>query len=118
MVKQFYGYGFLNLNFTQNGTTLVGEFHDNDNTIKDRFSITKSNIKQNSSLTSSASLPRLMNDFEGKFKIETVVKGLESPTDMVFPDSNDFNDIFVLEKNKGMYKELLMASCKIDHLLM
>ena len=107
MVKQFYGYGFLNLNFTQNGTTLVGEFHDNDNTIKDRFSITKSNIKQNSSLTSSASLPRLMNDFEGKFKIETVVKGLKSPTDMVFPDSNDFNDIFVLEKNKGTVQRIV-----------
>ena len=88
----------MNLDFTQNGTTLVGEFHDNDNTIKDRFSITKSNIKQNSSLTSPASSPRLTNEYQGKFKIETVVKGLKSPSDMVFPDSNDPNDMICIGK--------------------
>jgi glucose/arabinose dehydrogenase/predicted MPP superfamily phosphohydrolase len=105
--KQFYGYGFLNLDFTQNGTTLVGEFHDNNDTIKDRFSITKSNIKQNSSLTSSPPSPRLTNEFEGRFKIETVVKGLKSPTDMVFPDSNDPNDMIVLEQNKGAVQRIV-----------
>jgi glucose/arabinose dehydrogenase/predicted MPP superfamily phosphohydrolase len=105
--KQFYGYGFLNLDFTQNGTTLVGEFHDNDKTTKDRFSITKSNIKQNSSMTSSASSPKLTNEYQGKFEIETVVKGLRSPTDMAFPDSNDPNDMIVLEKNKGTVQRIV-----------
>ena len=42
--RQFYGYGFLNLDVIDNGTTLVGEFHDNDKTIKDRFSITKPTV--------------------------------------------------------------------------
>ena len=106
--KQFYGYGFLKLGFTQNRTTLVGEFHDNDNTIKDSFSITKSNPKQNSSLgSSSASSPRLMNEHEGKFKIVPVVKGLKSPTDMAFLDSSDANDLIVLEKNKGTVQRIV-----------
>jgi aldose sugar dehydrogenase len=106
--KQFYGYGFLNLDFTQNGTTLVGEFHDNNNTIKDSFSIMKSSIKQNSSLsTKFASTPRLMNEFESKFKIETMVKGLKSPTDMMFLDSSKPNDIIVLEKNNGIVQRIV-----------
>jgi glucose/arabinose dehydrogenase len=106
--KQFYGYGFLDLAFTKNGTTLVGEFHDNNNTIKDRFSITKSSIKQNSNPgIPSPSSPRLMNEFANKFKIETVVKGLKSPTDMLFLDSSKPNDIIVLEKNKGTVQRFL-----------
>lgn len=106
--KQFYGYGFLNLDFINNGTTMVGEFHDNDNTIKDSFSITKSNIKQNGSMISSSSpLPTLMNDFEGKFKIETVFKGLKAPTDMEFLGSSNDNEIIVLEKNKGTVQRIV-----------
>ena len=106
--KQFYGYGFLNLDFINNGTTLVGEFHENDKTISDRFLITKSSITQNSTLgISSASLPRLMNTFEDKFKIETVAKGLKSPTDMMFLDSSKTNDIFVLEKNNGTVQRIV-----------
>lgn len=106
--KQFYGYGFLNLEFIHNGTTMIGEFHDNDNTIKDSFSITKSNTKQNSSLLlSSPPTPRLMNDFEGKFKIDTVFKGLKAPTDMEFLGSSNDDDMIVLEKNKGTVQRIV-----------
>lgn len=106
--KQFYGYGFLNLKFIQNGTTMVGEFHNNDNTIKDRFSITKSSIRQNSTLISSSPpTPRLMNDFEGRFKIDTVVKGLKAPTDMEFLGSSNASDVIVLEKNNGTVQRIV-----------
>ncbi|HET8847956.1 MAG TPA: PQQ-dependent sugar dehydrogenase, partial [Nitrososphaeraceae archaeon] len=106
--KQFYGYGFLNLKFIQNGTTMVGEFHNNDNTIKDRFSITKSSIRQNSTLISSSPpTPRLMNDFEGRFKIDTVVKGLKAPTDMEFLGSSNTSDVIVLEKNNGTVQRIV-----------
>lgn len=116
--KQFYGYGFLNLNFIQNGTTMVGEFHDNDNIIKDRFSITKSNIKQNSTLNSlSTSTPRLVNDFEGKFRIDTVVKGLKAPTDMEFLGSSNASDVIVLEKNKGTVQRIVNGEMQVSPLI-
>jgi len=116
--KQFYGYGFLNLDFTKNGTTLVGEFHDNDNTIKDRFSITKSSVRQNSSLSiPSVSSPRLMKEFEDKFKIETIAKGLKSPTDMLFLDSSEPNDIIVLEKNKGTVQRIVSGKLQESPLI-
>jgi glucose/arabinose dehydrogenase len=106
--KQFHGYGFLNLDFTQNRTTLVGEFHDNDNSIKDRFSITKPNTQLDSSLAASPkSSPRLMNNVEDKFKIETVFKGLKSPTDMAFLDPEKPDDMVVLEKNKGTVQRIV-----------
>lgn len=116
--RQFYGYGFLNLDFIHNGTTMVGEFHDNDNTIKDRFSITKSNFKQNSTLISSSTpTPRLMNDFEGKFKIDTVVKGLKAPTDMEFLGSSNANDLIVLEKNKGTVQRIVNGELQDNPLI-
>jgi glucose/arabinose dehydrogenase len=116
--KQFYGYGFLNIEFTKNGTTLVGEFHDNDNTIRDRFSITKSSVRQNRSLSiPSVSSPRLMSEFEDKFKIETIVKGLKSPTDMVFLDSSKPNDMIVLEKNKGTVQRIVSGKLQESPLI-
>jgi hypothetical protein len=41
--NQFNAYGFLNVDVIQKGTMLVGEFYDNDGTIKDYFLITKPN---------------------------------------------------------------------------
>lgn len=59
-----------------------------------------------------------MNDTAGKFKIETVFKGLKSPTDTAFLDPKNPDDIIVLEKIRALYKELLTESCKISHSLM
>jgi len=112
--KQLHGYGFLDLDFIKNGSTLIGEFHDNDNTIKDRFSITKSIVRQNSSLDiPSMSSPRLTNEFADKFKIETVARGLKFPTDMTFLDSTVPGDIIVLEKNKGTVQRVVNG--KLQH---
>jgi predicted phosphodiesterase len=41
MAVQFQAFGFLNLDVLHNGTKLVGEFHDNEGTIRDRFTIIK-----------------------------------------------------------------------------
>jgi len=101
---QFKGIGFLNLNILHNGSTLVGEFYYNDGTIKDRFSITKSNNKESNLLSSSQNKPKLMNDFDSKFKIDTIFKGLRWPTDMAFLDPND---IIVLEKNNGTVQRVV-----------
>lgn len=43
---QFNAFGFLNLRVIHNGTILVGDFHDNDGTIRDHFTITKSGNKR------------------------------------------------------------------------
>lgn len=54
-----------------------------------------------------------MNDTAGKFKIETVFKGLKSPTDKVFLDPKNPDDIIVLEKIRALYKELLTSYHKM-----
>jgi hypothetical protein len=41
VVMQFKGYGFLNIDVINNGTTFDAKFYANDGTIKDQFSITK-----------------------------------------------------------------------------
>jgi Calcineurin-like phosphoesterase len=41
VVTQFKGYGFLNIDIVNNGTTLDAKFYANDGTIKDQFTITK-----------------------------------------------------------------------------
>ena len=42
---QFNAFGFLEINVIHNGTKLVGEFHENNGTIRDHFSITKPDSK-------------------------------------------------------------------------
>ena len=41
MVRQYTGYGFLNIDVIDNGQTFNGIFYSNDGSIKDQFSITK-----------------------------------------------------------------------------
>ena len=41
-VVQFKAFGFLNLDITRNGTKLIGNFVDNNGSIRDHFAITKS----------------------------------------------------------------------------
>ena len=109
--NQFHGYGFLNLDFVHNGSKLIAEFHDNDGTIKDRFSITKQKkIGNQVNSTSSETHPTLTSKYLGKFKIESVFKGLKSPTDMAFLNTANPRDIIVLEKNKGTVQRINNSS--------
>jgi aldose sugar dehydrogenase len=103
---QFNAFGFLNINVLHNGTTMEGNFYENNSTIKDHFTIVKSNNnnKKSDASSSSSSLPRssfepsLNNGYDGKFMIEPVVKGLRSPTDMAFLGPGD---ILTTEKHNG-----------------
>jgi hypothetical protein len=105
---QFNAYGFLNIEVLHNGTILEGKFYENNGTIRDHFTITKPKSETSSSLIASPkSSPRLTNNTEGKFKIETVFKGFESPTDMQFLEPKNPNDIIVLEKNKGTVQRIV-----------
>ena len=112
---QFNAYGFLNINVLHNGTELEGNFYDNNGTIKDNFTIIKPK-KENKETDSSYSLsslpkhpssmlePRLVNGYESKFKIESVTKGLETPTDIAFLGPQD---IIVLDKRNGMVHRIV-----------
>jgi hypothetical protein len=51
------GYGFLNIDVTNNGTTLVGTFYSNDGTINDQFTNTKS-VRENNVPISHAGVDR------------------------------------------------------------
>ena len=42
VATQYVGFGFLNVDVINDGTTLSGKFFANDGTIKDQFTITKS----------------------------------------------------------------------------
>jgi len=47
IVEQYYGFGFLNLDVINGGTTfstISAKFYANDGTVKDKFTITKSSI--------------------------------------------------------------------------
>jgi glucose/arabinose dehydrogenase len=101
---QFQGIGFLDLQVVQNGTKLVGTFHDNDRTIKDHFSITKLENYQKKSLAHYAAEPKLKNGYDESFKVESIVTGLKSPTDMTFLGHDD---ILVLEKNNGKVQRVI-----------
>ncbi len=104
MAEQFQAIGFLNLNVSHNGTKLVGQFQDNNGTIKDHFSITKSGNSQNKLIPHSDEQPKLKNGYDKKFKIESITTGLRSPTDMTFLGKND---ILVLEKNNGKVERVI-----------
>jgi aldose sugar dehydrogenase len=115
---QFNAYGFLDINVTHNGTVLEGNFYENNSTVKDHFTIEKSqkdNHNDSSSSSSSnqssqssqleqISVPRLNTLYEGKFKIESVVEGLQSPTNFAFLGPND---ILVTEKRNGTVQRVL-----------
>lgn len=104
MAIQFKAFGFLNLNILNNGSTIVGKFQDNNGSILDRFSITKSKINESNSSSSLQNKPILSTGEESKFKIETIFSGLRSPTDIAFLDTND---IIVLEKNNGTVQRIV-----------
>ena len=117
---QFNAYGFFNIDVLENGTKLVGGFYDNDGTLKDRFSISKPKLTSNQSsslVASSHSTPRLVKDFEGKFDIEAVFRGLQFPTDMAFLDPKDPNDIIVLEKDKGTVQRIVKGELQDNPVL-
>ena len=42
VVSQYNGHGFLNVQVTNNGTTLNATFYANDGTVKDQFTVSKS----------------------------------------------------------------------------
>jgi aldose sugar dehydrogenase len=111
---QFNAFGFLNINVLHNGTTMEGNFYENNGTIKDHFTIVKSNNdnnnkKSDSSSSSSSSppssfKPRLKNGYDRKLMIEPVVKGLRSPTDMAFLGPGD---ILATEKRNGTVQRVV-----------
>jgi glucose/arabinose dehydrogenase len=104
-ITQFNSFGFLNLHVLDNGTKLVGEFYDNDGHVKDHFSLIKTKSKQNNFQKPQSPLnPTLTKDLDKKFKIEPVIEGLDSPSDMAFLSQND---IIVLEKNKGTVQRIV-----------
>jgi glucose/arabinose dehydrogenase len=113
MAVQFNAFGFLNINVHHNGTTMEGNFYENNGTIKDHFTIVKSNNNNNnkksdsssssSSLSRSSFEPRLNNGYDRKFMIEPVVKGLRSPTDMAFLGPGN---ILAIEKRNGTVKRV------------
>jgi glucose/arabinose dehydrogenase/predicted MPP superfamily phosphohydrolase len=103
---QFNAFGFLNIDVLHNGTMLEGKFYENNGTIKDHFTIVKSN-KGNEKTDSSSSLssePRLNNEHDDKFRIESVLKGFRSPTDMTFLGPRD---VLVLEKDNGTVQRVV-----------
>ena len=112
---QFNAFGFLDIDVLQNGTRLDAKFYENNGTIKDHFTIVKSNNQSeqsDSSLLSSSmsvptdpsSSPRITQMYQKDFKIETVVKGLQSPTDIAFIGAED---VLALEKNKGTVQRII-----------
>jgi aldose sugar dehydrogenase len=111
---QFNAFGFLNINVLHNGTTMEGNFYENNGTIKDHFTIVKSNNNNNnkksdstsSSLSSPSSFlePRMNNAYDHKFIIEPLVKGLRSPTDMAFLGPGD---ILAIEKRSGTVQRVV-----------
>ena len=114
MAVQFQAIGFLNLDVSRNGTKLVGEFQDNNGTIKDHFSITKLVNYQNKSLPQPDQQPKLRNGNDKNFKIESIITGLRSPTDMTFLGPKD---IIVLEKNNGKVQRVLNGKISANPLL-
>jgi len=116
---QFNAFGFLDINVTHNGTVLEGNFYENNGTVKDHFTIEKSMDKEKHRISSSlrnppsqppstqsseTSVPRLTTSYEGEFKIESVVEGLQLPTDFAFLGPND---ILVTEKSNGTIQRVL-----------
>jgi aldose sugar dehydrogenase len=104
---QFNAFGFLNINVLHNGTTMEANFYENNGTVKDHFTIVKSNNNNKKSDSSSSSSPSsrlsfepsLNNRYDRKFMIEPVVKGLGSPSDMVFLGPGN---ILAIEKRNGI----------------
>ena len=47
IAKQHVGYGFLNIDVVDNGSTLIGTFYGNDGSIRDQFTDTKSALDNN-----------------------------------------------------------------------
>jgi aldose sugar dehydrogenase len=115
---QFNSFGFLDIDVTHNGTVLEGNFYANNGTVKDHFTIEKSMDKDEhnesssstsdppspSSRSSESSVPRLNTLYEGKFKIKSVVEGLQSPTDFAFLGPND---ILVTEQRNGIVQRVM-----------
>lgn len=73
------------------------------------FRISISKEKNNNTNTDSSQLdkPRLMSDFSTELKIETILSGLESPTDMSFLKSDD---IIIIEKDNGNVERIVNHS--------
>lgn len=113
---QFNAFGFLNINVLHNGTTLEGKFYENNGTIKDHFTIVKSNNdnEKTDSSPSSSSQPRLKNGYDDKFRIESVVKGFRAPADMDFLGPED---ILVLEKRNGTVQRVVKGQILGEPLL-
>jgi aldose sugar dehydrogenase len=120
MAVQFNAFGFLNINVLHNGTTMEGNFYENNGTVRDHFTIVKADNKNHKSDSSSSSSspsvqslhsssssalePRLAGRFEDKFKIHPVFKGLNSATDMAFLS---VDDLLVLEKRTGLVQRVV-----------
>ena len=107
MATQLNAFGFLNIKVLNNGTMIVGQFYDNNGTVRDNFTITKSGNNQWRKFRKQSHFnfdfvfipgPRLMAEYENRFKIESVFQGFKLPTDMTFLGPKD---ILVLEKDSG-----------------
>ncbi|HTH22651.1 MAG TPA: PQQ-dependent sugar dehydrogenase, partial [Nitrososphaeraceae archaeon] len=108
---QFNAFGFLDISFIHNGTTLEGNFYQNNGKVKDHFTIIKSKndnkLTDSSSSSSSASLhlpsassePRIKTEYSDKFSIQPVIQGLGAPSDMAFLGPEE---ILVIDKRNGI----------------
>src|SRR5919107_76420 len=81
-------FGFLNVDVSSDGKTLVGTFYDNaDGGIKDRFTITKSSETAATSSSSSATDDSSSDDSDDDSSLFN-----DSSDDSVFPDSDSSSD--------------------------
>jgi aldose sugar dehydrogenase len=107
--SQYKGYGFLGLKIVNNGTTMEAKFSDNNGSVKDQFTIVKSrksdayNVNQSAILHDGPNINYRNENYTG-LTVETVYKGVRSPTNFAFLGPND---ILVLGKNNGTVTRIL-----------
>ena len=110
MANQFNAYGFLNIDVTNNGSTFVGTFNNNNGSTNDKFVITKSRSdlvrdgRGNNSNGNREIEPRIDSRYQNEFIIQRLYDGLNSPTSMTFLAPQD---ILVLEKNNGTVRRIV-----------
>ena len=120
VASQYNGYGILDVKIVNNGTTMEAKFYDNnDGSIKDQFTIVKSekpgleSINKSVLLNDGPNINYKIKNYSG-FEIETVFKGIRSPTNFAFLGAND---ILVLEKNNGTVRRIIDGKMLQDPLL-
>ena len=97
IVSRYAGFGFLNVDLIKNGTTLNGKFYANDGTIKDQFTITKTNNNQKRNDKHNATIsdigPRInyKNNYTAPLTAP-IFKGIKSPSDMALQGANGIYD--------------------------